>query len=109
MKKYPKRLRVMADYASSGIWVVKPVGPFRHAMIEYHALRLPEELARRFTNWINEYWKVLDLPEEFDLTAFNQQGRALARELKKHVGLETTVLFVPETKEGGPGPEEEIT
>lgn len=88
-------LRVMAEYGSSGIWVVKPFGPFRHGMIGHKKLALPDDLARRFREWIDLYWKILDSLANFDSASFNQEGRRLAHALKQHMGFETEVLSAP--------------
>jgi len=98
----------MAEYGSSGIWVVEPQGPFRHGMIEHRSLDLPEDLARGFREWIQYYWKILDAPMEFDAKTFNEEGHRLTRALKRHVGPDTKVLFVHERGDGGCGGEEEI-
>jgi hypothetical protein len=92
--QFPKTLRVMADYGSSGIWVVEPVGPFRHGMIEHQDLRLPPDLARRFTAWINDYWQARD--SQFDKSKFITVGRELARELKAFVGTGVRVFYAAE-------------
>ena len=103
------RLRVMAEYGSSGIWVIEQVGPFRHGMISHVSLGLPQELARRFDQWINDYdARLADMvPEyahmEFDAEEFNRIGRALARELKTLTGPEGYVEFLPELQDGGMG------
>ena len=94
--QFPKTLRVMAEYGSSGIWVVEPTGPFRHGMIEHQALRLPSELAGRFAAWIDDYWQVLDAPDQFDKSKFVATGRKLARDLKAFVGSEVRVLYAAE-------------
>jgi len=107
-RDFPKCLRVMAEYGSSGIWVVEPTGPFRHGMIEHRSLHLPEELAGSFRNWIDRYWKILDAAEDFDTSAFNKEGRRLAQALKRHVGPKVMVLFVHEAEDGHLGNEEEI-
>jgi hypothetical protein len=104
-------LRVMAEYGSSGIWVIGQVGVFRHGMIEHGDLRLPGEVAERFGRWIAAYEDRLEdpPPPPFDYGAFNREGRALAEALKRHVGAGTYVEFLPETDEGtGLGPPEEI-
>jgi hypothetical protein len=106
--RFPKCLRVMAEYASSGIWVVEPYGPFRHGMIEHRSLGLADDLARGFREWIDRYWKVLDAPEEFDTQSFNEEGRRLAIALKRHVGPATKVLFASEAADGHRGVEEEV-
>jgi len=94
--QFPKVLRVMADYGSSGIWVVESRGPFRHGKIEHQALRLPLDLSGRFNAWISDYWQVLDAPDRFDKGRFVAAGRELARELKSFVGSEVRVVYAAE-------------
>ncbi|MBE0535234.1 MAG: hypothetical protein IH624_06145 [Phycisphaerae bacterium] len=89
----------MADYGSSGIWACVPVGPFRHGMLEHSSLSLPKELSGAIDRWIEEYWKVLDAPEQFDQAAFVAEGRRLAVELKQFVGPEISVEYDPEVGE----------
>ena len=97
----------MAEYSSSGLWAIEPTGPFRHGMVSYEALDLPEELAQRFREWISRYWLRLD-GKPFDVEAFNAMGRALAQELKQVVGPAVYVEFVPERPDGGIGAAEEV-
>jgi hypothetical protein len=91
------KLRVMAEYDSSGIWVIEQVGPFRHSDVDYNWLGLPPNLAGRFKRWIITYWAYYDqamFDEEypefngfvFDIDTFNQEGRELAYRLKAHMG-----------------------
>jgi len=106
-KKYKKNqgemtaLRVMAEYDSSGIWVIGQQGVFRHGMTGYSALRLPTALKSRFIYWIEYYDKILFDPDNFDVDWFNAEGLALATELKAFLGDRYTVEFLAETEEGG--------
>ena len=95
----PKRLRVMAEYGTSGIWVAESVGTFRHGMIDHKKLGLPDALAERFGAWIERYWA--RLRDNFDPKAFNTEGRALAVALKGFVGPETEVVYEGEAEDGG--------
>lgn len=109
-----EKLRVMAEYGSSGIWVIQPVGGWRHSMIEHGDLRLPLELSLRFERWIETYTdayiqRLEDPVYVFDHEAFNAEGRALAQVLKRHVGSTIYVELQSETAEGGLNPPEEIT
>lgn len=110
----------MAEYESSGIWVIGHIGPFRHGMIGHSSLDLPPELSARFDRWITHYLACLedDYPDTkdgypelrdytFDIATFNEEGRELARALKAHVGPECYVEFQPEA-ENGLGPAEVI-
>lgn len=108
VKKFPKKLRVMAEYASSGIWVIEPVGPFRHYMIAPEALGLPANLAEQFADWVGYYWKRLE-GGSFDDAQFNAIGRKITKELKEFIGAETFVEYVPEMADGSLGVAEEIT
>ncbi len=100
------RLRVMAEYGSSGIWAAEPIGPFRHGMVGYARLALPDDLTARFAAWIERYWRRLD--GGFEAGPFNAEGLELARALKRHVGPDTEVVFAPEAEEGGLEPEQVI-
>ncbi len=102
-------LRVMAEYSSSGIWVIGQQGVFRHGMISHSSLRLPKPLADRFDHWISYYDKVLFDPDNFDVDWFNADGLALATELKAFLGDMYTVEFLAETEEGGLLPARQIT
>ena len=100
------RLRVMAEYGSSGVWLAEPVGPFRHGMIGHARLGLPDDLAARFDAWIARYWQRREAG--FDTAAFNVEGLELARALKRHVGPNTEVVFAPEAEDGGLLPEQVV-
>ena len=105
--RVPRRLRVMAEYGSSGIWVAEPLGPFRHGMVEHKKLGLPDDLALRFAAWIEAYWARAD-HRPLDVPAFNAEGRALATALKRFVGPDTQVVYEPELEDEGLGPPEII-
>lgn len=81
------KLRVMADYESSGIWVIDlKFVPFRHRMIKHESLKLPKELSQKFTDWIRVYWKNYEDHVNFDVEKFDKQGLELAQELKSFLG-----------------------
>jgi hypothetical protein len=85
--------RVMADYASSGIWLMRSAGPFRHQMVTYESLGLPKELSQRFEKWIASF-DDRDANEELkNIQQFNATGMGLARELKNFLGDKTYVEF----------------
>ncbi len=86
----------MAEFESSGIWVVKSIGSFRHDEIDHQSLGLPESLAREFDKWIEHYEGVLGDEEPYDQEWMVSKGRELAVRLKKHVGKDTTVLYSSE-------------
>jgi hypothetical protein len=102
-----KRIRVMAEYGSSGIWATEPVGPFRHGMLRYSRLGLPDDMVARFEVWIEKFWQRKN--DAFDVVSFNAEGLELARSLKRHLGPETEVVFAPEAENGGLDPEQVIT
>lgn len=89
------KLRVMADYGSSGIWADGEIGPFRHGMVEHVSLSLPPSLAAAFDTWIERYWGRKTLSQS-DNDSFNQTGRALAGQLKTFVDGSAVVSFQPE-------------
>ncbi len=93
------KLRVMAEYGSSGIWSIGKIGVFRHGMLEYSSLRLSADLEQRFQQWIELYEGKLD--SEFDADLFNHIGRKLARDLKLYLGVLVYVEFIPELATGG--------
>ncbi len=101
-----KRLRVMADYMSSGIWAAEPTGLFRHGMVEHARLGLPAELAARFRAWIRWYDQQPEV--RLEVGRFNAEGLELARALKRHFGPATEVVFAPEADDGGPLPEQVV-
>ncbi|GHO68309.1 hypothetical protein KSC_072010 [Ktedonobacter sp. SOSP1-52] len=99
----PRKLRVMAEYGSSGIWD-------RQGMIEHHAFGLPPELACHFDEWITEYTSPLENPgHPLDVTAFNAKGRALEAELKRCLGPKYQVEYAPEMEDGSLGVAESVT
>jgi hypothetical protein len=105
----PLKLKVMADYCSSGIWVIRQEGSFLHGMIHHDHLGLPPKLAQQFDEWIIDYTTLLEIPKvPFDTLAFNTKGRMLASALKHFLGPEWSVEYMPEREEGGIGPAEVI-
>jgi hypothetical protein len=100
------KLRVMAEYSSSGIWIIEEIGYFRHGMIEHSSLKLSQDLAARFEQWIDLYGGMLE--DNLDVDEFNQIGRRLARELKTHIGKSGYVEFIPELQTGALGEREII-
>ncbi len=91
------QLRVMADYCSSGIWATRAGEPF-HSMIEHSDLDLPASLAARFAAWQETF----DC-DAYDEAAFDDEGRVLARELKRFIGPSVRVVY------GIPDDEEEVS
>lgn len=104
------RLRVMAEYGSSGIWQIGQIGLFRHGMVEHSSLGLPPELAQRFDEWITTYTSQLETPGHFlDIASFNATGRALATELKRFLGPLYEIEYIPENVDGSLGVAENIS
>ncbi len=104
MNNLPARLRVMAEYSSSGIWVIDPgeFSPFRHGMISYEQLGLPESLADEFKSWIAMYNNRLpDRKTEINLQEFDRIGKDLAKKLKAFVGPNVYVEYEPEESDFG--------
>jgi len=104
------KLRVMAEYESSGIWVIEPVGPFRHGMIRHEALDVPSGLSSQFREWIDLYWQRIDedISSDEDTKKFNQTGRTLAKALKDYLGPNVYVEYIPELPDGSRGSSEII-
>src|SRR5437588_9079162 len=98
MKEYKMKLRVMADVHSSGIWEIAPASSReRHIMLDYEELGLPQELADKFSEWIESYWKYFDDRKNFNFDTFNQTGKQVAKELKTFLGNDYYVEFERET------------
>ncbi len=86
------------------------MGVFRHAMMRHMDLGLSSELAQGFDEWIAEYTsRLYESADTFDVLAFNTQGRALAVALKRFLGPENYVEYLPETEDGGLGTAEVIS
>lgn len=89
------RIKLMADYCSSGIWGI------RGGMIDLEELPISKKLATeivKWTNWYEQsefYLAPEDRKRDFDLKAFNHQGVLLAVRLGKELP-GWTVLYRPE-------------
>lgn len=97
----PMKIRVMADYGSSGIWAFSdpPSKGFRHGMLEHHCLKLPKALSDAFDLWIQRYED--DAPKDrLDIDAFNAEGLRLASLLKQHLGPSRHVEYQGEGADG---------
>ncbi len=94
--KAPVKIRVLAEYESSGIWYVTPDGGV--GMLEHEDINLPQELSDKFYQWIALYFGRLtpSIAAVWDLDRFNNMGRQIAQDLKNFVGAEVTVEYVPE-------------
>lgn len=99
MKRRPLRIRVMAEYGSSGLWSIATGGAFRHGMLEHAQLDLPPDLCRRFATWIATY-EEHNLAGTLDHVAFNREGLALATLVKAHLGSEHHVELQAEAADG---------
>ena len=95
--------RVMAEYASSGIWLIKQQGVFRHSGVSWSYLKLPTALSDQFSTWIDYYNSKLNFnnTDNFDVEAFNEEGLRLATELKRFLGDRSSVEFQGELESGG--------
>lgn len=101
-KRHIKSLRVMADYSSSGIWIIEQAGPFKHSMANYSDLGISEKLSNAFEKWITEYDKALE--GKLDKQLFDKTGRDLALDLKKELP-DVQVFYYHENRDLG---EEEV-
>jgi hypothetical protein len=101
-KKERQKIRVMADYGSSGIWGFSDnqSKAFRHGMLEHSDLKLPDTLCKQFEKWIHEYEKY-NLEDKLNRKKFNENGLKLAKSLKDHLGEDVYVEFQGESKDGG--------
>lgn len=97
----PMKIRVMADYGSSGIWAFSdpPSKGFRHGMLEHHRLKLPKALSEAFDQWIQRYEDEA-LAGTFDVESFNAEGWRLATLLKAHLGPNRHVEYQGEGQDG---------
>lgn len=102
----PIKLRVAADYSSSGIWLVEPWGELEPGMLAHEHLNLDPQLASKFDAWIELYALRLRDDASFDTHTFNITGRSLAAELRQFLGSRAEVVYLPESADGGVGVEE---
>jgi hypothetical protein len=95
------KIRVMAEYGSSGIWAFSdpPSKGFRHGMLEHHRLKLPKPLSDAFDLWIRRY-EDENLKDGFDSESFNTEGLRLATLLKHHLGPNRHVEYQGEDSDG---------
>ncbi len=97
----PMKIRIMADYGSSGIWAFSdpPAQGFRHGMLEHQRLKLPKALSHAFDLWIQRYED--EAPKDLlDIDAFNVEGLRLATLLKQYLGPQRHVEYQGEHEEG---------
>jgi hypothetical protein len=80
-----KKLIVMADY-SFGLF------PPEGAM-DPDLLGLSSELSARFSDWLRHYREHDDAPPGFDRERYNEEGRALARQIQREVGTDYDVTY----------------
>lgn len=103
--QHPMKIRVMADYGSSGIWAFSdpPAKGFRHGMLEHQRLKLPKALSDAFDLWIQRYED--EAPKDLlDIATFNAEGLRLASLLKQHLGPHRHVEYQGEYEEGASPP-----
>lgn len=95
------KIRVMAEYGSSGVWGYREGsdGMFRHAMLECADLKLPRDLCNALESWIRRYED--DNPKDtLDTASFNAEGLHLASLIKSHLGPERHVEYQGEAADG---------
>ncbi|MBD3405836.1 MAG: hypothetical protein GF411_06870 [Candidatus Lokiarchaeota archaeon] len=101
MSKRIKRLRLMAEYKSTGIFVESPrplIGEISH-----DHLNISPELSEAIFRWIDEFdsWLNWDDPmnspsvPEKEINRFNKQGEELMKQLQKELGPSIKVRYVP--------------
>lgn len=94
-----KKVKVMADYESTGLWDGDSPG----CMIRYGELGLRDGLVLSFREWRKiyegyRYWEK-ESRENFDYEGFNKTGLELSQKLKelfKSRGEDVEVFFKPE-------------
>lgn len=102
--KPPNKLRVLAEYESSGIWLSSQGGV---GEVKHEELGLPRDLSERFDNWIFLYSERLT-ERRISRDQFNAMGRSLAKDLKAFVGPDVTVEYIPELAGDTEGPPETV-
>lgn len=102
--KFPYKLRVLAEYESSGIWRSGPNGV---SEVKHEDLGLPPDLRGQFYKWIALYSRRL-AEDDWNLDEFNARGRSIAKDLKVFMGPEIAVEYIPELPSGDEGPPETI-
>jgi hypothetical protein len=80
-----KKLTVMADFCSSGIWKNNT-----STMVDFEDLNLPKELVKKFEDWIEFYDRKCHKTRHFIFVAekaeeLNTRGKELAKKLKIHL------------------------
>jgi hypothetical protein len=100
----PNKLRVLAEYESSGIWLSEPNGV---SEVKHEDLGLPQDLSERFCKWIVLYYERLT-EAAIPLDQFNEIGRSLAKDLKAFVGPDVVVEYIPELPGDTEGPPEVV-
>ncbi len=97
----PMKIRVMAEYGSSGIWAFSdpPSKGFRHGMLEHHRLKLPKPLSDAIDLWIQRY-EDENPKDRLDAESFNAEGLRLATLLKQHLGPNRHVEYQGEERDG---------
>jgi hypothetical protein len=78
-------IKLMADYASDGVW------DENGAMLDRDELPITGELLRDITDWCNRYessqfyYSTEERTRDFDTRAHNAQGEILARRLQEEL------------------------
>lgn len=95
------KIRVMAEYGSSGIWGFSEggMGGWRHGMLAHYRLKLPLDISDRLDEWIRVYED--QCPKDLlDYEAFNEEGLKLARQIKAFLGPNRHVEYQGESPDG---------
>jgi hypothetical protein len=83
------RLRVGTFQNVAAIWTEEP----EPETVPVESLRVPDDLAVRFRDWSESYGRRDE--GAFDRRGFNAEGRALARELQRHLGPGIAIEYRP--------------
>jgi hypothetical protein len=91
----PAKIRVEAEYGSSGIWLSEPDGL---SMLDHEEIDLPKPLSDQFDAWIEMCHQSISAkldqkPPIWDSGTLDAVGRKLAKSLKRFVGHDVIVEF----------------
>lgn len=87
---------ISPDY-DVGLWTVDGDGDTLGVDLDsdYLPFSTPEDLQVRFDRWVQDYWRTLYKPEQFDWDEYDARGRQLAQEIKNLAGKDMPVTFRP--------------
>ncbi len=103
MTDLPKRVLVMAEIGSSGIFDASGPDPESRTMLTHVQLGLPPDVRRRFEHWLGLFWDISNRPTSFDLGKTNEIGRVVAEALKGFLGAAVVVEYQPISITGARG------